>query len=334
MEQAQPASTQQTPQTPPPSGVSVSEPPKRTLSDFAKSYSDTLLAESQETGQEQQQEVPEQPQEPQETPLEAEPQVEAQPDTPEPEEPLKTVEFEGRTYSVPQEIERALLRHADYTRKTQDLAQQRQQVEMLTHQAQMSVQIAQQFGDVLGQIKQAETAIQGFHNLNWQELRASDPVEYAAKLSDFNAWQQHLNGLHGQMNEAQQRLGYQQAQLAQQKVREAASVLQERIPGWGQQKQQELRSAAQSFGYSDQELSTLMDPRFVLVLNEANEFRKLKAKKVEVQKKPLPPVAKPSARPQQDAKAAYQKSRDDFRKGGGKDLGTLADALRARMNRT
>lgn len=331
MEQGQAPST-------PPAAPEVQQP--RTLSDFSRNFIATLDAENSPQGQSEEPQEPasegasEQPQEqPQEESAEPVETQEATVEDKAPEVETEEVEIEGKLYAVPKELKDGYLRQADYTRKTQEVAQQRRVVEHLMQQAQQAVGAAQQFGDVLGQIKQAETAIESFHRLDWQALRESDPVEYATKQADYTRWQMHRQNLMQTLNSTNAQL--QQAQAARLKaaMQEALPVLQEKIPGWGETKQREIRAAANRFGYSDEELAGLADPRAVIVLHKAAEYDKLMAKKVEASKQvaSLPPVAKPSARPQLDQKAAIQKSVEKFKAGGGKDLNQMAGILSQRL---
>lgn len=312
--------------------------PTRTLSDFSRAYIATVDAEAAGAPPEDVQDdtPPPPPDQGAEAPIEAEQPEEPAPveETPEPQESFAEVEIEGKLYKVPEEIKDGYLRQADYTRKTQEVAQGRRVVETLLTTAQQAVQAAQQFGDVLGQIKQADSAIEQFHKLDWQSLRDSDPVDYATKQADFTRWQMHRQQLAQGLTQAQQQVSHAQAQQLQARLQEAIPVLREKIPGWGEAKAKEIRSHASHYGFTDADLDGLYDPRQVMVLHDAMEYRKLMSKKVEASKKiaNLPPVAKPSARPTQtDARLQYQKQRDQFIKGGGKDLDAMAGLLAQRL---
>jgi hypothetical protein len=299
--------------------------PKRSLSDFAKGFMDQLDREEAAPSDE--------------SPLSEEAQESAEAEDAPPEEDtgprLSEVEIDGKLYTVPDEIKDGYLRQADYTKKTQEVAQARRHVETMLQAASQAVQASQQFADIIGQIKSADASLQAFHSLDWNDLRATDPVEYAAKQADFVRWQSYRDGLVRNLSDAKQRVDYAQAQEAAQRVQQGAQLLSQQIPGWGEQKMKEIRSAAQRYGYQDAELDGITDPRAVLVLHKAAEYDKLQASRVSraQQVKNLPPVAKPTARPNQD-KAAFQKARESFRKGGGNDLDQLSGLLAQRFSRS
>lgn len=299
--------------------------PKRSLSDFAKGFMDQLDREEAAPSDE--------------SPLSEEAQESAEAEDAPPEEDtgprLSEVEIDGKLYTVPDEIKDGYLRQADYTKKTQEVAQARRHVETMLQAASQAVQASQQFADIIGQIKSADASLQAFHSLDWNDLRATDPVEYAAKQADFVRWQSYRDGLVRNLSDAKQRVDYAQAQEAAQRVQQGAQLLSQQIPGWGEQKMKEIRSAAQRYGYQDAELDGITDPRAVLVLHKAAEYDKLQASRVSraQQVKNLPPVAKPTARPNQD-RAAFQKARESFRKGGGNDLDQLSGLLAQRFSRS
>lgn len=303
------------------------EAPKRSLSDFANSYLETLDREDAAPS-EPEAEAPEAPvEEPQEA-TEAPPEEDTGPK-------LTEVEIDGKLYAVPEEIKDGYLRQADYTKKTQEVAQARRHVETMLQTASQAVQASQQFADLIGQIKAADASLQAYHSLNWNELRASDPVEYATKQADYARWQSHRDGLVRNLQDTKSQVDYAMMAETQMRVQQGAEWLARTIPGWGEQKMKELRSAAAQHGYSDSELDTVTDPRAIMILHKAAEYDKLQAAKISrtQQVKNLPPVAKPTAR-SNEGRAAFQKERDAFRKTGGKDLDQMASLLSQRLSRS
>jgi len=301
------------------------EAPKRSIGDFAKGYMDQLdREEAAPSDQELSEEAQEAPLETDEAP----PEEDTGP-------ALTEVEIDGKLYAVPEEIKDGYLRQADYTKKTQEVAQVRRHVEAMLGAATQAVQASSQFADLIGQIKAADSSLQAFHSLDWNELRASDPVDYATKQADYVRWQSYREGLVRNLADAKGQVDRAMAQENAMRVQQGAQFLSTQIPGWGEQKMKEIRAAAQKYGYQDQELDGITDPRAVLVLHKAAEYDKLQASRVSraQQVKNLPPVAKPTARSNQD-RAAFQKARDDFRKGGGNDLDQLSSLLSQRLNRS
>ena len=114
---------------------------------------------------------------PEEDNAEAEEETEAQAEeeSAETTDEVEEVEFEGKQYKVPKELKPALLRQADYTKKTQELAEYRKQVadqvDYLTAQKQLLSTASQEFAD----LRAAELELAKFGQVNWQELANADP---------------------------------------------------------------------------------------------------------------------------------------------------------------
>jgi hypothetical protein len=96
---------------------------------------------------------------------------------PEAEPETVTVEHEGQTYEVPAALKGALMRHADYTRKTQALAQQRAALDA-GHQA--LAQMAQAHGEHLADYARLAglgDQIGRLEQLNWPALQQQNPAQ-------------------------------------------------------------------------------------------------------------------------------------------------------------
>jgi hypothetical protein len=113
-------------------------------------------------------------------------------------------------------------------------------------------------------------------------------------------------------------LQQQQQQQLQKAIQEGQQRIAAEIPGWGKEAAQELRTIGKEYGFSDEELSQVIDPRHVKVLYEAAQWRKLQ-KNPTVNKKvtTAPPVVKPGSK---DAKIAQnsqtRQMRDQLKKTG------------------
>ena len=71
---------------------------------------------------------------------------------PDPSPEVETVEYEGQEYNIPPELKDAIMRQSDYTTKTQEVAEQRKDLETDRMEAQAEIQKdlaqAQSYGTV------------------------------------------------------------------------------------------------------------------------------------------------------------------------------------------
>jgi hypothetical protein len=178
---------------------------------------------------------------------------------------------------------------ADYTKKTQEVAEQRKAVEA----EQQAIIEAKQVRDTYAQRLQAiEQFLTG--NEDSQEdlaaMKENDPIGYAVKVAELTEKKEQL----AQVRAEQQRLAQQQqaeqqqemAKFVQQEATKLSQVLPEfSDPTKGEQIRNEIRNYGKSIGFTDQELSQVYDSRHVLTLHKAMMYDKLQKSKPAVTKK-------------------------------------------------
>jgi len=225
------------------------------------------------------------------------PEVEQQPEAEEEEDELVEAEYEGKAYKVPKELKGALLRQADYTRKTQETAEIRKQVEERAQALELQERVMQAHFDKAVEIRGIQSRLAEYEKLDWDALVDSDPVQ-ATKL---NLAYQRLQREAAQKQQEFSQVSQQRQQLdayqRQQVLEVAKKDLVERIPNFGAEVAAKIKEAGKAYGLADAELSSVIDPRYVHVLYDAMQWRALQAKKPEAMKKvaEAPKVVKPQA---------------------------------------
>lgn len=221
------------------------------------------------------------------------------------------IEYEGATYEVPEALKDALLRQSDYTQKTQTLAEQRKQVELaqkqikVTQDEQKFVQDIQpelnNIGYLQAQIHQLTEELQtNAANLSSEELFRKK-IELDGQKEQLNALSQGLQQKYREFEEAQK-------QSYQELLEQGAQVLKKAIPNWSEEKQREVRDYALSKGFTQQEVSSIVDPRHVQILWAANQYEQLKgkAKPVKEAVKTIQPKARSPKQTANDKKLALK----------------------------
>lgn len=233
------------------------------------------------------------------------PDPDGQPD-PDPAEAFLELEINGETVKLTKdEAKNGYLRQQDYTQKAQRLAQERQ--EWNQHVAAQVAEV-QQFSQELGQLTNIDATLAQYQQVDWEALRAEDPVQYSMHLADFNDLRNRRGELAFGIQQKQQQLtaAQQQAQrqaLAQQ-TQEAQAHLSSLIPGFGKEHITAMRDYGQKIGFTAAELAQVADKRMLEVLWKASQFDQQKATTQQAIKKvsALPtkaskpaPAAKPAA---------------------------------------
>jgi hypothetical protein len=197
------------------------------------------------------------------------------------------VKVDGKEIEVPKdELIRGYQREADYTRKTQKLAEERKLVESEFQQVRGE---REQYSQILGQLQQK---LQEFEppEPDWNRLEVEDPTEYARQWTSHQRRQQQRYAVQAEQERLNQvRQVELQKQMQQTMAQEVAS-LKEKIPEWSSPEKAKAEGKAlleygQNLGFSEQELSTITDSRALLALHKAWKYDQMMSKRPEFQAK-------------------------------------------------
>jgi hypothetical protein len=224
---------------------------------------------------------------------------------------LEEVEFEGEKFQLPSKIKSALMAQQDYTVKTQEVAEQRRMVEMRAQAMQHEAHFQQSVSQELTQLSQLDAQIAQYKEVNWASLGAEDMMRAKFALDQLkeqrSGLEQQIQGKRGEFDNKIQSLRVEARNKGE-------AFLKKAIPNWGAEVQKELASYGTQEGYSEVELSAVVDPRIIKTLWKAQQYDKLQSQKAASLKTAAkaPPVLKPGASTQQTAKAnaenAYRKA--------------------------
>jgi hypothetical protein len=209
------------------------------------------------------------------------------------------VKVDGKEIEVPKdELIRGYQREADYTRKTQKLAEERKLVESEFQQVREE---RLTYAQILGQLQQK---LQEFEppEPDWNRLEVEDPTEYARQWTSHQRRQQQ----HYAVQAEQERLNkVQQAELdklLKEAIAKEVVSLKEKIPEWSSPEKAKAEGMAlldygQKLGFSEYELSTISDSRQLLALHKAWKYDQMMSKRPEFQAKikKAPKMASPGS---------------------------------------
>jgi hypothetical protein len=179
-----------------------------------------------------------------------------------------TVNGEEREVSL-DELLSGYSRQSDYTRKTQELSSDRKQMEELAQKynselQQMQYERQQYMGNLEQILGNAAGEIDKFARIDWSTLKDTDPIEYVTKREEFREAQEKIQSIRNEQASAQQKF----AQDTEKQKKLASDV----------------KSFAMSQGFSEEELSSLIDHRSVLVLIKAAKYDKMHSSDVKTKK--------------------------------------------------
>ena len=192
------------------------------------------------------------------------------------------------------ELIKGYSRQSDYTKKTQELAEERRNIESGMEQYKSELaglqQERQQYVDALTQVIQSSTAgLETYSNVDWAALKEEDPIEYITKRDEYREMQERVRSQQHTMQIEQQKQAAQMQQVKKQLLHDEHSKLVEKVPEWGQPDSQkamaiEIRDYALEQGFSSEEISSLVDHRSLVVLMKAQKYDAMKKADVKSKK--------------------------------------------------
>ena len=235
-----------------------------------------------------------------------------------------TVKVNGEETSVTlKEAFDGYQKDADYRQKTTELSTQRK-----AHEEQVTGARKELENQLLqvGQLMQAleKAVVPELDQTQLQFLKETDPQAYLIQSQErterLNQFKQLQQLAANQFAHNQQQLAQQQQAQMQEVFVKASEELKTRIPDWGEDVKKSLDGylMSEAFGYTDQELSQVMDPRLIEIAHKAMLYdqQSKKAKVAEKKVKTLPKIqpkgsvsqSKPSSKKLQAAKARLKKT--------------------------
>lgn len=222
---------------------------------------------------------------------EAEPQEEAEEPAQEtateevPEDDSEEVEFEGKTYQLPKELKRGLLREKDYTLKTQEVAEQRKALEDHKQFLQQAEKFQQATFKKAVELQALETQLERFNGVDWEALATADPAEFLKLDRAQRALQERASRAKGDMQQAWQAQQELTAKEQHEQLQRGQAELAKSLKGWGPDLAKRVVDNGKEYGFSERELATVSDPRYVKVLHDAMQWRTLQQAKPALNKR-------------------------------------------------
>lgn len=153
--------------------------------------------------------------------------------TPEPE--YADVEYDGKIYQVPPELKEAFLRQADYTRKTQEVAEIRKQAEAVRAEAETVRQVAGEELNARVTLTNLDSQLKQYEGVDWNAYDPNDPlaeVEMSRHWRNYQALQQQRGQVANYLQTAEQQRSVSAQQETVKRLQETRSFAEKEIKGW------------------------------------------------------------------------------------------------------
>lgn len=213
---------------------------------------------------------------------------------------------------------------ADYTKKTQEVAELRKANEAERQAIEESKRVRDTYAQRLQAIEQFLT--QGDSQEDLAVMKENDPIGYAVKVAEMTEKKEQLNAVRAEQQRLAQQQQAEQSQAMQNFVAQEAQKLAQVLPEFsdktkGEQVRNEIRNYGKSVGYTDNELAQVYDSRHVITLHKAMLYDKLQKSKPSVKKKvaEAPKMVKSGTKVKQSVSDAQKKQMARLRQTGKKE---------------
>lgn len=210
------------------------------------------------------------------------------------------------------ELLKGYSRTADYTRKTQEIAETRKAIEAERVKIEEANRLRDTYAQRLQLIEQMLNQQESGEDL--ATLKETDPIGYATRVAEQVEREKQLAAVRAEQQRIAQQQQAEHGERLKQHLAQEAQKLAEAIPEFAdpvksQVVKADVRNYAKGIGFSDQELAQAYDHRAITALYKAMQYDKLMGKKPEANKKVSqapkmlkPGTSTPEARQSQEVK--------------------------------
>jgi hypothetical protein len=255
---------------------------------------------------------------------------ESEDETEEEEPEYFAVKIDGEEYQVTlDELQSGYQRQKDYTRKTQQLADQRKDYESKLGE------LTQEHEDFMTRANMANELLnrdlKKFDGVDWDKLKADDPVGYVQKQIE----KQETVGLQQELYQQVQKIQAHNLQQQQQQrdayLQSQAQEAEKLFPEWKVEDKrkigiQTIAEYAKTQGYTDQELAGIVSAKDFLILDKARKYDEMQKTKGNIRTKKRPGIKKVVKAKGAPSKTVGRKKAVQARKERFQQSGSLKDA--------
>jgi hypothetical protein len=208
------------------------------------------------------------------------------------EDELEGVKLRGPK-DVLERIKAERLMQADYTRKTQEVAEQRKAIEADRERFQQAAKTHQEHLRDAARLVAIQDRYAQFQNVNWAQLNAEDPVRAQALHIEFTQLQSQGAQLANSLAQREQRRQLESQQESAKRANDAEAIVMREVKDWGPEKLKKFVDAGEKAGLPAEGVRQLLIhfPQAARFMNKALMYDQLLAQRMQKQPQALPTPA-------------------------------------------
>jgi len=190
-----------------------------------------------------------------------------------PEPVMAEIEFNGKKFSIPEELKSGFMMNADYTRKTQEVAELRKAAETFKAEAEQHLNTSKEVLEARASLINLDGQLKQYNDLTpqqWQQLENDDPVGAMSHWRQYQQLQQARNNLASQIDQFQRQASENAEQETAARLRETRAYAEKNIKGWNEQVDQDIvKFANNELGFTTEALRGAITPQIYQTLHLA-----------------------------------------------------------------
>ncbi len=151
---------------------------------------------------------------------------------PEPEEDLEEFDWEGKKIKGPKGLKDGVLRQADYTRKTQEIAETRRQLEERAQHIDQQSKAGEEEMNARAALISIDSDLKSYENVDWDAWEAQDLFAAQAGFRKFQQLQQARGQVANVLGERQKARTETAQQETAKRLQETRQFAETKIKGW------------------------------------------------------------------------------------------------------
>lgn len=221
-----------------------------------------------------------------------------------------------------EELKLGYLRQSDYTRKTQNIATAKRDLETKSAEADATMSAL---------LTAAGADLSRFEGVNWEQVAIDTPDQYKQAKAAYEQTQSTYNYIKAQADKFQTEQQQQTDAANKASAAESLTVLKSSIPNWNNDLYYKIGDYAQGLGVSGEEFNAVSDHRLITALWKAMQFDQ--AKTVTAKKKIKPSATKTLSGSKADSTKAVETESNRVTRERLKKTGSVNDAAAALLSR-
>jgi hypothetical protein len=183
---------------------------------------------------------------------------------------FEEIEHDGAIHRIPKALKGAFLMQADYTRKTQELADQRRGFESEREMLGRAMQAQAAQTRELGRLHVLDETLAAYSQVDWAALRGQDPERANAMFQDYVQLRDQRDALAGHVQQALERESHEAQRTFAKRYVETNALLSRDIKGWNQDTANKVRDFALGNGITAEQLTVIATtPTLAKLLHKA-----------------------------------------------------------------